>query len=178
MSIAIPSFQDTIRSSRLTAAANALVTSFNLARSEAIKRQQQVVVSQTGAGWQNGWQIFVDIPPLAIAGAFADDGDTILCEATEDCLLRAYEPLRPSFILTGNNNFVNFVRYQPDGTISNVVGGSFVVCDNSDSNDIPEANTSRLIIVSGTGRIRMGVDVDHNGIPEKDGVELSSCTGF
>jgi hypothetical protein len=83
--------------------------------------------------------------------------------------------------LAGNNNVVNFVRYQSDGTISSTVGGSFAVCDNSDNaNNIPNTPkpyTSKLIIVTGIGRIRIGLDVNpKDGIPEKDNKSaLTSC---
>jgi type IV fimbrial biogenesis protein FimT len=80
-----------------------------------------------------------------------------------------------SYTLRGNNNFTNFIRYQPDGTSNNI--GSFVLCDNSDGNNIPEANTSKLVTVNSTGRVHIGIDADHDGIPEKDdGTEIVSCT--
>ncbi|NOR71028.1 MAG: prepilin-type N-terminal cleavage/methylation domain-containing protein [Methylomarinum sp.] len=178
MSIAIPSFTQTIRNSRLTTTANELITALSLARGEAIKRGEQVVVRKTGANWEDGWQVFVDVDrdgPASDANVFNDDADTDLCEDGEDCLLRVYSALQASFTLRGNNNFINFIRYQPDGLSNNM--GSFAVCDNSDGNNVPEANTSRLIIVNRVGRVRMGVDGDNNGIPEKDdGNNLTSCT--
>lgn len=176
MAIAIPSFNTTIRSSRLSASANELVSALNLARSEAVKRGQQVVVRQNGGGWENGWQVFVDVDQSGII--FNDDGNNTLCEATEDCLLRNYPPLPTSYTLRGNNNFVNSIRYMPAGTISNAVGGSFVACDNSDGDDAPQANTARLIIVTGTGRVRMGSDTNNNGIPEVEILpvtDIDSC---
>jgi len=181
MAIAVPSFNTSIRSSRLSASANELVTALNLARSEAVKRGQQVVVRQNGPFWENGWQVFVDVSRAGgNANVFDDDGNATLCEAFEDCLLRNYPALPASYTLRGNNNFVNFVRYQPDGSISNVGGGSFVVCDNTDGYGVPQANNSKLIIVNGTGRTRMGIDADGDGIPEKDdGSEILSCfAGF
>jgi len=178
MSIAIPNFTQTIKNSRLTTTANELITALSLARGEAIKRGEHVVVRKTGANWEDGWQIFVDVDrdaPASDANTFNDDSDTDLCEDGEDCLLRVYPALQASFTLRGNNNFINFIRYQPDGLSNNM--GSFAVCDNSDGNNVPEANTSRLIIVNRVGRVRIGVDSDSNGIPEKeDGNNLTSCT--
>ena len=46
MGIAIPNFTSIIRNSKLTTIANELVTSLNLARSEAVKRGVQVVVKK------------------------------------------------------------------------------------------------------------------------------------
>jgi len=176
MSIGIPSFNSTLRSNRLTAAANQLVTSLNLARSEAVKRAQPVVVRKTDAEWESGWQVFVDVDrsSAAVTNVFNDNGDTTLCEAGEDCVLRIYEPLPATFTLRGNINFTNFIRYQPDGDSNNF--GSFVICDNRDGNGIPEPNTSRLVTVNALGRLHMGIDNDHDGIPEKDdGTEINSC---
>lgn len=178
MSIAIPNFTQTIRNSRLTTKTNELITALNIARSEAIKRGEHIVVRKTGANWEDGWQIFVDVDrdtPASDANTFNDDADTDLCEDGEDCLLRVYPALSNSFTLRGNNNFTNFIRYQPNGLSNNM--GSFAICDNSDGNNIPEANTSRLIIVNSVGRVRVGADTDNNGIPEKsDGNNLASCT--
>ena len=165
--IAIPSFTSIITSNRLTTYANELVTALNLARSEAIKRGQHVVVIKTGANWENGWQVFVDIDRSTTAKQNALN--------TSDIVLRAYSALPSSYTLRGNNNFTNFIRYQPDGSSNNI--GSFVLCENSDGNNTPEANTSKLITINFTGRQHMGIDSNKNGIPEKDdGTEISSCT--
>ena len=178
LGFAIPSFTESIRSNRLTTYANEMVTSLNLARSEAIKRGEQVVIRKTGTEWENGWQVFVDIDrdsPASDANTFNDNGVAPLCEAGEDCVIRVYPALPASFTLRGNSNFTNFIRFTPSG-ISNTIG-SFVVCDNSDSNNVPEANTSKLIIVNAVGRTRIGVDANNNGIPEKeDGTDITSCT--
>jgi type IV fimbrial biogenesis protein FimT len=56
------------------------------------------------------------------------------------------------------------------------VGGAFAICDNSDGNDLPEARTSRLLVINAMGRVRVAVDSDNNGIPNKDdGTDLASC---
>jgi type IV fimbrial biogenesis protein FimT len=181
MALAIPSFSDMIRNNRLTTYTNELVTALNVARSEAVKRGQQVVVRKTGTNWENGWQVFVDVDRPAGNAAkenvFNDDSDATLCETGEDCLLRTYNGLASPYTLRGNN-FVNFVRYQPDGTSN--TNGSFAVCDNSDGNNLPERYTSKLIIISQVGRIRMARDSNNDGIPDKDNNQptptpLSSC---
>lgn len=61
--IAMPAFSSVGRSARLTSAVNEMVASLNLARSEAIKRNQRVVVCKsanattctTTGGWEQGW---------------------------------------------------------------------------------------------------------------------------
>jgi len=163
--IAIPSFTSIITSNRLTTSANELVTALNFARSEAVKRGQQVVVRKTGAEWENGWQVFVDIDRSTLAKENVLDAGT-------DIVLRVYSPLKESYTLRGNNNFTNFIRYTPMGVSSNP--GSFVICSGS------SLSGAKLIIINGMGRVRIAPDADHDGIPEKeDGNEITSCTtGF
>lgn len=64
---AVPSFQDFIRSNRLTTQANVFVGAIQLARSEAVKRNASVMVqAQTVGGatnWTNGWVVCVDANP-------------------------------------------------------------------------------------------------------------------
>ena len=159
MSIAIPSFTQTIRNSRLTTNINELVTSFNIARSEAIKRGQPVTVRKTGTEWESGWSIFTDL-----------DGDGV--KEVGDIDLRIYKARPNNYTLRSSG--VNRVTYQASGMSGN---SSFVLCDNSDGNNNPEANSSRLVLINTVGRVRMGADADNDGIPEKeDGTEITSCT--
>ncbi|MDR2876925.1 MAG: GspH/FimT family pseudopilin [Chromatiales bacterium] len=62
LTLAVPSFNETIRNNRLTTQANDLVSTFNLARSEAIKRRTNVQVCTsnnqaacTNTPWTQGW---------------------------------------------------------------------------------------------------------------------------
>ena len=170
LGVAIPSFTSIISSNRLTTYANELVTALNLARSEAIKRGGSVTVrkvdsnscTKTGVNWNDGWDVFTDV------------NNNGTCD-TSDVLIRTYAPFPSFYTLRGNYFFINFIRYKPDG--SSNVAGSFVLCDNSDDNNLPEKNTSKLITVTSSGRVHMGIDADMNGIPEKDnGTEIVSCT--
>ncbi|MDT4288301.1 Tfp pilus assembly protein FimT/FimU [Methylomonas sp. MO1] len=177
--IAIPSFTSIISNNRLTTSANELVTALNLARSEAVKRGRSVTVrkvddkSSTNVGqtawasanWEQGWDVFTD----ANGNGEFDTGN--------DVLLKTYAALTPSYTLRGNN-FSNFIRFTPSGQSNN--NGSFVICNNSDGNNTPEANTSRLIIVNSIGRVRMGLDANNDGIPNTDTVastasNITSC---
>jgi type IV fimbrial biogenesis protein FimT len=168
LSMAIPSFIGTIASNRLTTNANEFVTALNLARSEAINRGISVTVRKVdnnsftnlgaGANWEDGWDVFTD-----------NDSDGVFDNLDGDTLIRTYAALKTSYTLRGNNNFVNFIRYRPDGSSNNL--GSFITCDNG------SITGAKLIIVNAVGRVRMGSDINNNGIPEKvDGTEISSCT--
>ena len=162
-SIGIPSFTSSLRGNRLTTSANEFISAINLARSEAVKRNQSVSIRKINGGdWEDGWNVFVDL-----------DSDGTL-DAGEETI-RTYPALQADYTLRGNNNFTNFIRYKSTGESNNL--GSFVICDNSDNNNTPEAYTSKLIIVNAVGRPRMGTDVDSDGIPEKSGgTEINSCT--
>jgi type IV fimbrial biogenesis protein FimT len=79
--IAAPSFTAMIQNSRMTTQSNELLSSFALARSEAIKRGQQVVSCQSAtttscsnnaANWHQGWIVFVDDDPDGTADAGED----------------------------------------------------------------------------------------------------------
>ena len=188
LGIAIPSFNATIRSNRLTTNANELVTALNIARSEAVKRGQMVVVRKpvgVGTKWENGWQVFVDVDrsTAAFTDNFNDNGNAALCEATEDCLLRIYPAIQATFTLR-STNFPTSITFTPSGQgqINNITtSGNFGICDNRDGNGLPEANTSRLIMVNSTGRVRMGLDANNDGIPNTDNVNstasnITTCT--
>ncbi|MBD9361166.1 GspH/FimT family pseudopilin [Methylomonas fluvii] len=176
LGVAIPSFTSIISSNRLSTSTNELVTALNLARSESVKRSQSVTVRKVddnsfthlgdtanwgGANWENGWDVFTDAD---------NDGNY----ETGDLLIRSFPGLHTNLSLRGNNNFANFIRFTPNGFISNSGGGSFALCESS------TISKAKLIIVKGTGRARIAPDQDQDGIPEKeDGTEISSCTsGF
>ncbi len=168
LSIAIPSFTNTISNTRLTTNINKLVTSFNMARSEAIKRGIPVTVRKTGTNWESGWSVFTDLDGDGVKennGALDDDID-----------IKVYQALPGNFTLRSTG--INRVTYQPTGLSGN---GSFVLCDNTDGNNLPETNTSRVVSINTVGRARVASDSDDNGIPEKDDgtgtlVDITSCT--
>ena len=168
MAMAIPSFSDMMRNSRLTTYTNEFVAALNLARSEAVKRGATVHVRKiggTGTYWSDsGWMVFVD----------KNANDTF--EAGTDELLKTYNAFPNKFTLMGNNtNVANYIRYLSDGTSNVNFGVSFAICDNSDGNNIPEPYTSRLIVISPIGRVRMGRDNGY-GVPiDSTGATLSSC---
>jgi len=57
---AVPSFNFMIQTNRLTTQANEFSTTVNLARSESIKRGQNIIVaSNSGTNWGNGWTLSV-----------------------------------------------------------------------------------------------------------------------
>jgi len=169
LTIAVPSFQTAIRNNQLAANANQLVSALNLARSEAIKRGMRVTLRKTSAYWESGWQVFTDNP---------NGGGNYGIQDGADETLRVYGAFPASYILTGNNNFTNYISFLPSGESNNM--GSFALCySNADRTGsiAPEKDAARLIIVNKVGRVRLGLDTDHDRIPNKDdGTNLASCT--
>lgn len=163
MTIGIPSFTGSIRSSRLTSNINELVTALNLARSEAVKRNQPVSVIKTGTEWEDGWDVITDL-----------DEDGVLDVADNDTLLRTYGARPNGFTLRATTTYANKVVYEASGLSS--AAGSFVLCDNSDGDNVPDPYTSRLLIINTVGRVRMGIDADNDGVPETSVSEITSCT--
>jgi type IV fimbrial biogenesis protein FimT len=153
LGIGIPSFNESIRNSRLTTSANELITALNLAKSEAIKRGVQVTMTRKSASskhWEEGWDVFVDSDA---SNSFNDDGDATLCETNadgspaEDCLLRTYDALPTGVtLLTGSSTFKDYAAYLPTGMSKGGVGDTFHLCQGG---DIP---SSKEIVLNSVGR--------------------------
>jgi type IV fimbrial biogenesis protein FimT len=164
LGLGIPSFYETIKNNRLTGYANELLSALSLARSQAVKTGKRVTVRKVDnnsftnlsptAEWENGWDVFID-----------ETGDGIYNGA--DSLIKTYSALKSNYTLRGGNPFTSRITYLPTGGLSGLTG-RFVVCDDSDGNSFPEANTSRLIMVYNTGRAKNMPDTDSppNGIPD------------
>ena len=150
LTIGVPSFLQMMRNNQTVTQANQLVTSLNLARSEAVKRGMQVTVLMTGAEWEDGWRIFSDQDADRILD---DDGDAVLCELGEDCVLRIYPALSDNYTLrTTDGNFTNWVAYLPTGQSEGDPDSddTFRLC----ADDQDTAN-GRSIAISVLGRITM-----------------------
>lgn len=77
LSLAIPSFNSTIRDNRILTAGNALVAAVAQTRSEAVKRGSMVSMCPStngtscngGANWAGGWIIYVEDPTVVTGAA-------------------------------------------------------------------------------------------------------------
>jgi type IV fimbrial biogenesis protein FimT len=153
--------------------------------------------------WHWGWQVFVDIadqPPGNKLFEFKDNNNAQRCEidsngaAIEDCVLRTYtkavadpynltksEQFLPNnFTLISHANSADAIGFNSTG--KNVVKSSglanttLILCDTNRSTP-DNLESAKVIILNNTGRIRLGIDSDSNGIPE-NGINknISSCT--
>ena len=148
LTLSAPSMIDTLRRNRLQMAADNFFADLMLARSEAVKRNQAVVLCksstgtgcETGAGvnWDQGWMIFADQNA---------DGDHNLGEP----ILRVAEAMENGDTLrvTGGA-FADQLIYRNDGSSSGTAGDeTFVFCDAA-----ANLTTAREIMVTITGRPR------------------------
>ena len=144
VSIAMPSMQDYVANDRLRSNVNTLLGHLALARSEAVKRNQQVAIcSSTSASgcngsWSDGWMLYVD----------ADGSNSF--DAGEE-ILRAQQAL------DGNNSLTpvglnNQIVYDYRGFAGADSVGSLRLCD-SRSGDY-----GRTVHISNTGRVRLERD--------------------
>jgi type IV fimbrial biogenesis protein FimT len=157
MAIAVPSFKNVIKSTQLTTFSNDLVTTLNIARSEAVKRATEVTVCRssnsmsadvpatpvpacttTGTGWETGWIVFVD----------ADDDGT---RDANEVLLKVHEPLDTNITLRSGANVQNYLTYEARGTSNGSTGltnDTFRLCDDRG------VNSAYSITVIQSGRVR------------------------
>jgi len=137
-SIAAPSFRNVIQNNRMTTQYNELLASLSVARSESIKRGEDVIaLSSNGNNWEDGWTVFVDT-----------DGDGAPSAA---------ETIRVGATLSGNNT-LRFPRdritYASSGLGSGLITGTFTLCDDRGNAE------ARGLVVSATGRVRHAIAAD------------------
>lgn len=151
IAVGVPSFANLVRDNQMITETNLLVTSLNLARSEAIKRNARVSISNTSTTnhvWEDGWVIFTDDDG---DGALDDDGDTNYCEpgVDDDCVLLVQTELSGDMTLRTGAGYTQYLTYLPTGFIEGTVSAidTFVLCG-SDADD----TKSRTIALNATGR--------------------------
>ena len=146
VTMGIPSFSNAIRNSRLTTKANELLTSLNLARSEAIKRGVEVTISRKGGtsqNWDNGWDVFID-----------NDNDHVLDSG--ETLLKTYPALGHGFTLRTGANYDDWIAYESSGLITSsgsLTNDTFRLC--ATAGDTTNAREIRINKV-GRGRVKNG----------------------
>lgn len=139
ISIGMPELNNMIYEQRLRKAAQDLFVSAMLARSEAIKRNQPVLVMRNADSWSNGWKVFVD---------HNNDG---IRNQNEPVIAATEKPDEIS--VRGNTPVARYIRFTPSGR-SKLIGGGFqagtiTLC--TDSGRI----VPRRLIMNASGRIRV-----------------------
>ncbi len=144
VTVGVPNFQNMISDNRLSTQANSLVSSLQLARSEALKLRTPVSVCRSvdgatcaGAGaWETGWLVFLDSNENGDV-----DGQQIIQNISG---LSSSNTIRASAA-----PFTDFVNYQPTG-LQSAGAGNFRICNGNN----PDVDQGREISISPTGRIQ------------------------
>lgn len=149
LTVAVPSFNSMLQSSRFAGFSNAYLTNLHLARSEAIKNNSRVALCKSADGatctsdgyWSQGWLVFRD----ANNNAQVDVGENVL---------RVHEALPINLVLMGNANVASYVSYASSGyarlTSGAFQAGTLTLCQPSAS-----GGEARQIVISATGRPRV-----------------------
>lgn len=164
LGVGIPSLQTYIASSRVVSSSQELFTALQYARSEALKRGQQVTLRHNGTAgsrdWTSGWRMFVDVN----GNGTQDAGDETLREG---------QALAAPLTIFGSANFADTIAFDTNGRLTSA-GGTFVVCYGGNLVDAGQSR-SRAVLVNGAGRVRPALDADKDGVPEKDVGVVAAC---
>lgn len=141
--LAIPGFQNTIRSSLLAAGADRFSASLSLARTKAVMSRRNVRLCPSSNGtscvnsatWTDGWIMFVD-----------NDGNGLPSSSE---LLQARGAMDSRISLTTPSEFSEFIQFRPTGVVVGNAGsaGQFNFCS-GDFHDY-----SRLVGIAASGRV-------------------------
>ncbi|MEH6466220.1 MAG: GspH/FimT family pseudopilin [Porticoccus sp.] len=161
LALSAPYFRETITSNKISAEANNLMASFNLARSTAARLNQPVTLCKTADGvdcttadnWEQGWITFND---LDMNGA-VDSGGVEL-------VIQEYSPLPTGYTLRSTAQFSDLVTFLPQGNARGGSGtldetSSFRICA-TDASEEEDDDTARQVFINVTGRIRSQKGLD------------------
>jgi len=133
--VALPNYTSMVKNNCLITINNNLVTSLQLARSEAIKRKMNVGV-HAASDWATGWQVFED----SDGGSDQDGGEDVIRVIENTC-----GGGKITATVTGDDT--TFI-YGPDGFIDSA--GTFTFCDDR------EGESGKQMTISATGRPSTG----------------------
>lgn len=138
--LAVPSFQSTIRNSAITSETNRLIAAIQYARNEAIKRNAAVVIartSATNATWTEGWQIFQDASATAGGSGYV---------AANDVLIRNGDASTTGVTIMANASGNQWLAFAGNGMTTEGGTSVYHICHNND------ASTGRRVSVNRAGR--------------------------
>ena len=162
---ATPMFSGILLNNRAASLTNNLLTALQAARSEAIKRNQDVTICKSSdsltcsGNWSDGWIIFSDI-----------DHDRRLDVLNGDTLIQAQKYAGIEFSINWNAfRSDNYIQYSSEGFIHSN-NGTFKLCPPDN-----DAHYARAIIINRVGRARVSIDSDNDGIHEDSRGRPLSC---
>ncbi len=171
MGIGVPGMQSFLQNSRLTSQINLLSTSLAIARSEAIKRNDRVLIcvstngtacEATGSGttWDEGWLVFVDRNNNSVVDLGPPGTDDCAVTATTDCIIASQAAYPGTNILTPGAGAPDFLAYVGDGSLRCNTDGDITTletCNNANTFftlcDFRGAQYAKALAISRTGRV-------------------------
>ena len=158
--IGLPSFTGIVAQNRVTASINDFHAGLRLARSEAVKRNANVVFcassNQTACtgGWGSGWLVYQDV-----------DGDGTVDSGE---IIRVGDAVQTGYTLTFTSA-TSAITFAARGMTSGQ-SGTFKLCDKD-----KKASYARGIILLVTGATRRSIDANKSGVHEDSGGNDFSC---
>lgn len=164
LAVGIPSLKTFMKGNQLVASTNELVSAFNVARSEAIKRNASVTVCESTNGttctsaatgsWESGWIVFVGAVGSSTGAACTG------ANVGTSCLLRSHEAIGNQITISAENmdtsTVVGSATFNARGLPRTVSGAAltakFNVCSLDDSG---ATISSRAMMLNLTGRVRI-----------------------
>ncbi len=149
---AAPSFRESIQNTRLVTQVNELQTALSLARSEAVKRNENVTVCASSDGsscdddWRGGWIVFVNV----IGDGVGEEAASLVDDA--DSVLRVRGNLSSGNTLTFSDSVVSF---DGKGLAQSGVNGVFTLCDSRGS------DRAKGLVIGLSGRPRLAIESDN-----------------
>ena len=148
--LAVPAFKQLTVRNRITTQVNRLLTDLHLARSEAIKRREHVVLCKSrdgrhcteDAAWHDGWVVFVD----------PNDNHRVEPDETVMRVQGTQAGVETHLNASGGAQRNHYLGYRPDGMSGK--RGTFTFCDST------APSLARAIIVYWTGRARVSDKTD------------------
>ena len=155
LAVGVPNFRDFVRNSRMTSAANDVLSDFNLARSEAVKRRVPVTLCK----WDGADCATDDTDPFRQWIIFVDDDDDGINDSGE-LVLRERE-IHDSLTVTVNGWKL---RYQPNGFPRSITDteavSQMIICDSLGNKiSVGGVSAARGITISATGRPSVNRDI-------------------
>jgi type IV fimbrial biogenesis protein FimT len=142
VALAAPGLRTLMDKNAVIAQSNELMSNILLARSEAIKREESVVLRRVG-GWKDRYRVFVDL-----------NGNNNYNNATEKPIIVDNITPENTVAITGNGHFSTFLRFNSRGRA--VIPPSFTtLTPGSDYFKLTRNNQTRYVCFSATGRPRV-----------------------
>ena len=140
-----PTYGALIESNQREQAAQALFSGIRTARSEAITRNQAVVIHGINGDWSQGWRIILDI-----SGKGEMDSDNpLLAERQSGARLS----------IVGNGSVESSIRFRGQG--ESLIGGTLHVCA------VREPVSQHQVVLARTGRVSLRSDKAEHPLCEK-----------